>query len=168
MNLYYTAEGIYGKESENLKWKRIRKIHYIHVLLYMYISESPCCIPETNTTYNQLYFNKKEEEEEEEIQYCRLHHSMEHPPERNCPGLGQRSPAGAQGGKGYPGPCSGWATFSGLSNSALKRDQKPEQSDLSGLVSLCLPHRSARPHSQEPWSGTCLACASLGSSRTVW
>ena len=40
MNLYYVAEGIYGKESENLKWKRIRKIHYIHILytyIYVYI-----------------------------------------------------------------------------------------------------------------------------------
>ena len=40
MNLYYVAEGIYGKESENLKWKRIRKIHYIRILytyIYVYI-----------------------------------------------------------------------------------------------------------------------------------
>ena len=33
-----------GKESG----KYIIYIFYIHI--YMYISESPCCIPETNTT----------------------------------------------------------------------------------------------------------------------
>ena len=80
---------------------------YIYICIYLnhlvvYLKLTQHC--------NQLYFNKKEEEEEEEIQYCRLHPSMEHPSERNCPGLGQRSPAGAQGGKGYLGPCSGWAT----------------------------------------------------------
>ena len=80
--------------------------YFIYIYICIYLNHLAVYLKLTQHC-NQLYFNK--EEAEEEIKYCRLHHSLEHPPERNCPGLGQRTPAGAREEE-YPGPCSGWVT----------------------------------------------------------
>ena len=142
---------------------------YIYICIYLnhlvYLKLTQHC--------NQLYFNKKKRKKKKKFNTVDFIPLWSTHLSETVQGYVKGVLLGHKGEKGTLDPAqagrpSRRVTFSGLSSSALKRGQKPEHPDLSGLVSLCLPHRSARPHSQEPWPGTCLACASLGSSQTVW